>query len=148
MKIPNRIQWHEGMLLSPQHFQVESARVDEMIALHTMAVNSNNWGVRKCRFDVSLLASGRLRILELDALMPNGYAIEHDVNAPDSDLLELNLDEFKDHLKDKSLDVFLGMATRRSMNDSDGISMFRSLVSEPVALSIFLFVLVSSFKAS
>ncbi|OUW01355.1 MAG: hypothetical protein CBD16_05670 [Betaproteobacteria bacterium TMED156] len=132
MKIPNRIQWHEGMLLSPQHFQVESARVDEMIALHTMAVNSNNWGVRKCRFDVSLLASGRLRILELDALMPNGYAIEHDVNAPDSDLLELNLDEFKDHLKDKSLDVFLGMATRRSMNDSDGISMFRSLVSEPV----------------
>ncbi len=132
MKIPNRIQWHEGMLLSPQHFQVESARVDQMIAWHTVAINANNWGIRRCKFDVGLLPSGKLRILELDALMPNGYAIEHDVNIPNSDSLELDLDEFKDHLKEKSLDVFLGMATRRSMNSSDGISMFKSLVSEPV----------------
>ena len=132
MKIPNRIQWHEGMLLSPQHFQVESARVDQMIAWHTVAVNANNWGVRKCKFDVSLLASGKLRILEVDAIMPNGFAIEHNINLEDSDSLELDLDTFKDHLKEKSLNVYLGMATRRSMNSSDGISMFKSLVSEPI----------------
>ena len=30
MKCPDRIQWHEGMLLSPQHFQLESARVDAL----------------------------------------------------------------------------------------------------------------------
>ena len=54
MKIPNRVQWHEGMLLSPQHFQVESARVDNMVAWHTIAINSYNWGIRKCKFDVGL----------------------------------------------------------------------------------------------
>ena len=82
MKIPNRIQWHEGMLLSPQHFQVESARVDNMVAWHTIATNSYNWGIRKCKFDISLLASGKLRVLELDGFMPNGFAIEHDTQNP------------------------------------------------------------------
>ena len=36
MNILDRIQWHEGMLLSPQHFQTESSRVDQLIAFHSM----------------------------------------------------------------------------------------------------------------
>ena len=36
MNILDRIQWHEGMLLSPQHFQTESSWVDQLIAFHSM----------------------------------------------------------------------------------------------------------------
>ena len=132
MKIPNRIQWHEGMLLSPQHFQVESARVDNMVAWHTIATNSYNWGIRKCKFDVSLLASGKLRVLELDGFMPNGFAIEHDTQNSDFDSLEIDLDNFKDQLRESPLNIYLALANKRAMNNSDQISMFKSLVSDPV----------------
>lgn len=132
MKIPNRIQWHEGMLLSPQHFQVESARIDSMVAWHTVAINSSNWGVKKCKFDIGLLASGKLRILKLDGFMPNGFAIEHDAHNSDFNPLELDLDNHKEELKDSSLNVYLAIANKRSMNSGDEVSMFKSLVSEPV----------------
>ena len=132
MKIPNRVQWHEGMLLSPQHFQVESARVDNMVAWHTIATNSYNWGIRKCKFDVGLLASGKLRILELDGFMPNGFAIEHDANNADFNSLEMDLDVFKQELREVPLNIYLALANKRAMNDSDETSMFKSLVSDPV----------------
>ena len=45
MKCPDRIQWHEGMLLSPQHFQLESARVDALIGWHTLSSTPYGWGV-------------------------------------------------------------------------------------------------------
>jgi type VI secretion system protein ImpJ len=34
--LEERIQWHEGMLLAPQHFQQTSARTDALVALHTL----------------------------------------------------------------------------------------------------------------
>ena len=37
--VPHRIEWHEGMLLAPQHFQQVSARMDALVAWHTLAVS-------------------------------------------------------------------------------------------------------------
>ena len=48
---PDRIQWHEGMLLSPQHFQQESARIDQLIAWHALAADPLAWGVRRLEID-------------------------------------------------------------------------------------------------
>ena len=76
MNILDRIQWHEGMLLTPQHFQLESARVDNLIAWHTIASSGQSWGVRKLEIDVGLLASGVFRVLELDAIMPDGTSVK------------------------------------------------------------------------
>ena len=55
---PDRIQWHEGMLLSPQHFQQEAARVDALVAWHTLASSPYSWGIRKLELDQSLLVAG------------------------------------------------------------------------------------------
>ena len=70
--LPERIQWHEGMLLSPQHFQHESARVDALIAWQALATNPYAWGIRRLELDEGLLATGLLRVLRLDAVMPDG----------------------------------------------------------------------------
>jgi hypothetical protein len=51
---PDRIQWHEGMLLSPQHFQQEAARVDALVAWHTLASSPYSWGIRRLELDQSL----------------------------------------------------------------------------------------------
>ena len=75
MKCPDRIQWHEGMLLSPQHFQLESARVDALIGWHTLTGAPYSWGVKRLKFDLSLLPSGMVRVLELEAILPDGTAV-------------------------------------------------------------------------
>ena len=45
--ITDRVEWHEGMLLSPQHFQQFSARMDTLVAWQTLAAAPFAWGVRR-----------------------------------------------------------------------------------------------------
>ena len=56
--IPERIQWHEGMLLAPQHFQQSQARTDSLAGWHALAAAPLAWGVRHLEVDTSLLANG------------------------------------------------------------------------------------------
>ena len=71
----HRIQWHEGMLLSPQHFQQESARVDDLIAWQHLAVQPLAWRLRRLDIDEGLLTNGRVRVQALEAVMPDGMAV-------------------------------------------------------------------------
>jgi outer membrane protein len=66
------IQWHEGMLLSPQHFQQESARADTLVAWQSLSANALAWGVKHFDIDESLLANGLLRVNSLEAVFPDG----------------------------------------------------------------------------
>ena len=56
--IPDRIQWHEGMLLSPQHFQQLQARLDAQSAWQLLAAQPLAWGVRRLEIDHGALAGG------------------------------------------------------------------------------------------
>ncbi|MBN2124458.1 MAG: type VI secretion system baseplate subunit TssK, partial [Deltaproteobacteria bacterium] len=56
--LPEAIQWHEGMLLAPQHFQQLSLRSEELLNYFTMMFNPFYWGVRRIRVDESLLIDG------------------------------------------------------------------------------------------
>ena len=81
--ITDRIEWHEGMLLSPQHFQQFSARLDSLVAWQSLASAPFAWGVRKLEFDQGLLSSGLVRVLELEAIMPDGTVLQYSANHPD-----------------------------------------------------------------
>ena len=89
-----RIQWHEGMLLSPQHFQQESARVDTLLAWQLLSLNSLGWGVKNFEIDANLLANGILRINNLEAIFPDGTAVVYPSTSNDSQPLELQLSQF------------------------------------------------------
>ena len=54
MNILDRIQWHEGMLLPPQHFQTESSRVDQLIAFHSMGRHCDAWGIKAFEIDIAM----------------------------------------------------------------------------------------------
>ena len=56
--IPERIQWHEGLLLAPQHFQQTQARTDALVSWHGLAATPLAWGVRHMEIDPGLLANG------------------------------------------------------------------------------------------
>jgi len=66
------------LLLSPQHFQLESARVDALVGWHTLIGAPYAWGVKRLKFDLALVASGTLRVLELEAILPDGTAVAID----------------------------------------------------------------------
>lgn len=73
--VPALIQWHEGMLLAPQHFQQLVARSDQLLNHHLTLGLPFHFGVVRLRFDSTLLFGGTLRITELAALLPDGLAV-------------------------------------------------------------------------
>ena len=64
--LPGAIQWHEGMLLSPQHFQQLSLRQEELLAYHLRMFAPFHWGVTHLKHDAVMLVSGAYRITELE----------------------------------------------------------------------------------
>ena len=75
--VVDRIEWFEGLLLSPQHFQLMASRADSLVAWQTLAAAPFSWGVRRLVFDTGLLPAGMLRVLLLDAIMPDGTAVSY-----------------------------------------------------------------------
>ena len=130
--VTERVQWHEGMLLAPQHFQVLASRLDSLVAWQALAAAPFSWGVRRFTIDASLLPAGRLRVLELDAIFPDGtgvtYAADNALHAP----LELSLEPFGERLAAESLDVFVTLPVASAAAKSEG-SRFRSVSGPPVA---------------
>ena len=66
LTIPPAIYWHEGMLLLPQHFQLNDERTDSSMAFYSHALNPYNYGVLTISVDQALLSQKILHILELE----------------------------------------------------------------------------------
>jgi type VI secretion system protein ImpJ len=121
----DRIQWHEGMLLTPQHFQQESARVDALVAWQALAGQPAAWGIRRLAIDDALLGGGRLRILLLEAVMPNGMALRFDAGRAHDVTLELDLAPFAAAMAQGDVPVYLAIGTARSLRLPGQPAMFR-----------------------
>ncbi|WP_347557951.1 type VI secretion system baseplate subunit TssK [Robbsia sp. KACC 23696] len=122
-----RVEWHEGMILSPQHFQQMNARMDSLAAWHTLAAAPFAWGVRNLSIDANLLPGGWLRVLSLDALMPDGTAISYDSADPLHAPLEIALHPFADKLDSQALDLYLTLPVTRTMRHKGGVRRYRSV---------------------
>ena len=90
-EIPEAIQWHEGMLLSPQHFQQQAARWEGLLQSALLAQNPFAWGLRQLRLDLSVLPAGRFRVRQLEAAFPDGSAAWFEASADAGAALELDL---------------------------------------------------------
>lgn len=108
--IPDAIQWHEGLLLAPQHFQQLALRQEQLLAYHVLAGLPFCWGVRELVFDPGMLAAGTLRVLRLEAVMPDGLLVSHAPGSGDEVALELKLAPFADLLEAGELRVYLAVA--------------------------------------
>lgn len=73
--LPDAIQWHEGMLLAPQHFQQADQRSEGLVQYHARVVSPFHWGVRRLRFDPRSLSSGTLEVVEIEAILPDGTLV-------------------------------------------------------------------------
>ena len=130
--VVDRVEWFEGMLLAPQHFQLMSARVDSLVAWQTLAAAPFSWGVRRLVFDSGLLPAGVVRVLALDAIMPDGTAVSYAAESSGRGRLELSLEPFAEQLANGPLDFFLTLPVAASMRRDNEVRRFRSSAGAPV----------------
>ncbi|HEV7921528.1 MAG TPA: type VI secretion system baseplate subunit TssK [Thermoanaerobaculia bacterium] len=108
--VPPAIQWHEGMLLAPQHFQWLSLRHETLLHYHAAAISPFHWGVRHLVVDNVKLVDGVFRVEELEAVMPDGLIISH--SAGDLPDLSIDLAEHAELIQQRPMMIFLAVAIR------------------------------------
>lgn len=86
------IQWHEGMLLSPHHFQQSDNNIQQLFSTFASSNSAFCYGVHELKIDTSALASGVVRILKARGIFQDGYSFDFD--AVKDHPLEKNLSEY------------------------------------------------------
>lgn len=71
-QLPDAVQWSEGMLLTPQHFQQYDIYLNAVLQQRMCGITAHCWGVRHLVVDMSLLAGGTLVVEELTCIFPDG----------------------------------------------------------------------------
>ncbi len=103
-RIPQPVQWHEGMFLSPHHFQQQQIYYDKMLC-HVMGqAHPDYWGIYELEVDQSQLASGRVIVNKLHCVMKDGLVIQYEAERDDRGarpVLDLKLDECEDIEEDQ-----------------------------------------------
>ncbi len=129
--VPDAVQWSEGMLLAPQHFQQDAKRAEMAATYRLRATRPFAWGVREIAFDADALTAGFVNVLRLDALMPDGLIVAF---PPDDDeaALEIGLNEGDNAALKGDIWIHLGVAAHSSeAAASTGLQRYVSLEGKP-----------------
>lgn len=126
------VQWHEGMLLAPQHFQQSSLRTEQLVNYHVLAAAPFHWGVRRIRVDPVALVNGTFRLTELEAVMPDGLPVGIDADYPD--LLEIDLAANVAEFRRGPVKVYLAVPAHRGEGSAAGsLARFLSVPGRAVS---------------
>jgi type VI secretion system protein ImpJ len=130
--IPEAVQWHEGMLLSPQHFQQAALRSELLLQCHLSQAVPFRWGVIGLHIDQARLAMGAFRVLSLQAILPDGLAVTYP--HADTAALELDLLPMAEKLRDAPALIYLTVPARRPdiVSGAGEAARFRSVEGEEV----------------
>jgi type VI secretion system protein ImpJ len=79
----SKVLWGEGLFLRPQHFQRQDAYHEWRLLQMSRLLHPYAWGVRVVKPDADALQAGLLRLLEVQAVLPDGEM----VSAPGEDEL-------------------------------------------------------------
>jgi type VI secretion system protein ImpJ len=124
--IPEYIQWHEGMLLTPEHFHQMGLR-QEMLLAYGLANIPYQWGLRQFQWDSNRLAAGTLEVTALEALMPDGLVVVLD----DLGSLKLDLKPFAEEMKSAPVPVCLVVPARKRIASQGDLDRYTSQPATP-----------------
>lgn len=128
---PDVVCWYEGMQLLPQHFQLQGLRAEAMAAHLARAANPWFWGVTQLTWEKPALVTGKLRILSLEATLPDGMPIS--IQPGEEGLPEFDLDEVAAAAPESSVTLYLAVNPAwqgQRLRAPEG--RWRSASSEPV----------------
>ena len=118
-QLVNPVSWTEGMLLTPQHFQQSEVYWQHQLWSLMSQVQPYFWGVRRLNLKADELAAGQIRIIDLDAVMPDGLAVQTAINRDIEKITE------KDSKNDEVRTVYLCVPKRNADIDDDGLPVHR-----------------------
>jgi type VI secretion system protein ImpJ len=129
-KIPAPIHWHEGLLLTPQHFQQLSLRQEALLQYNASMIAPFHWGIRYLKIEKADLVKGVVKIKHLEAVMPDGLVVYHREN--DDNLEGVDLNDI-DGAKLKPMKVYLAVARQTNETSKGENARYNSVEGEPVA---------------
>jgi type VI secretion system protein ImpJ len=129
-EIPNPIQWHEGMLLMPQHFQQMSSRYEGLVQYMAAISNPYPWGVLRFEYDHIALAAGRVRVTQVEAVMRDGFRVSAG-SAAAADL-ELNLKLMGDQVRSGPLTIHLVVPAQPALSTRGELARYESYEGDAV----------------
>lgn len=80
----NKVIWSEGMFLRPQHFQQQDRYVERLVEARCNGSGRYQWGLFEFSFDQELLDLGKLSIIRVRGIFPDGtpFSIPEDDDLP------------------------------------------------------------------
>lgn len=88
--LSDAVQWSEGMLLAPQHLQQADLFWQQQLRYRIAQLTPHYWGVAELVLDEVLLATGVVKLLKLECVMPDGTPVVYPGNYHDV-ALEVNV---------------------------------------------------------
>lgn len=111
--LPEALQWSEGMMLSPQHFQQSDIYWNQMLRHVMTQLQPNFWGVIDLQLNTDNIAAGEVVVERLHCVMPDGLVVQHPIEGDDS-VLSVNVaDHDGIQANGKSLRIFITVPVRR-----------------------------------
>ncbi len=126
--LPDAIQWHEGMLLAPQHFQQADLRNEGLLHYHVSVASPFHWGVRLLEVDSRALASGIFQVTQIEAVLPDGTLV--------TEPLQVDLNLFAQSMGGRGvLTIHLAVPARRGPAEpiAGSVPRYESVEGYPVA---------------
>jgi len=85
----NRVVWHEGLFLRPQHFQQQDRFLQHWIEYRCGGLRPYSWGITQISFDKALLALGKLAIEHCQGVFPDGTPFDIPYTTPAPEPLDI-----------------------------------------------------------
>jgi len=76
MRQLQKVLWTKGVLLAPQHLQLQDRFVDDLLSFQLSALQANPWGFSALEVDREMLDGGVLALSAAQGLFPDGLAFE------------------------------------------------------------------------
>lgn len=111
-QIQNMVQWYEGQLLYPQHYQQMHHEIQQASLCYLSMAMPYYWGIKYIEIDEALLASGIVSITEVLAIMPDGSVVEK--TAASKQKIEIDISEMKDNITSEPVTLHLAVIKRQS----------------------------------
>lgn len=84
IKNTNKVVWHEGLFLEPQHFQQQERYFENLVHTKQTLENKHYWGFTELEIDTDLLPIGKINIKAAKGVFPDGtlFHLEQASNLP------------------------------------------------------------------
>jgi len=126
------VQWHEGMLISPQHFQQANNYMQMIIGQSCATCSPFYYGLFDLRIDSASLSSGLIRVMKARGLFQDGLFFDFDITKDEP--LELNLSEYFS-TNHAAVKIYLAVPSRRCGENTMKGEMARYYSSEMLNIS-------------